>query len=237
MRRLVDGMVARSWAGVATSAAQRGAMWRRLHDRLVVGAVIERSPGDERAIGVDVTDRELLARWERSRDECAVDALIQRHAGPLLGFARKELGVDSAEDAVAEVHFVLFKKSAQLDERGDLRSWLFGCLRREIRKQLVKRARLREVAGGMDDPDAVADVAETDVAETDVAALRREEREKLAARIAELGVLEQDVIVLALAGESNQAIAAGLGLGAGHVGVLKFRAVTALRQRLAGGES
>ena len=98
------------------------------HGRVDTMCVVGRARREQRggAMGrAGTEDRELVARL-MARDERALSEIYRRHAGLVLGLARRLLADDSlAEDVTQEVFLSLWQHPDHFDPaRGSLRAWL-----------------------------------------------------------------------------------------------------------------
>ncbi|HWB02489.1 MAG TPA: sigma-70 family RNA polymerase sigma factor [Verrucomicrobiales bacterium] len=73
----------------------------------------------------DQSDEKLLSAWVRLRDEDAFHALVRRHAGLVLGTARRRVASEeAAEEVTQNVFTALAKKAPGLHGGGGLGGWL-----------------------------------------------------------------------------------------------------------------
>ncbi len=223
---LLELSIQRAASAPADPTSLRDALWQRLRETGWTWA-----PHKDRAYGsrTPATDVELLRAYLR-RDPDAFEALVERHGGPLLAYARKQNPTE-AEDCVQDAFLILFRKAAQLveDPAFKLRQFLFGVTRIEILDRQRQRVRADKAIEALarelppDDPDALGQLLE-------------QERQQLVEHLSErCRPLEQDVILLAMRGHSNDEIAQQLDLKSGHVRVLKHRALTTLKAAIAPG--
>ncbi|MFI6319948.1 RNA polymerase sigma factor [Nonomuraea sp. NPDC050556] len=85
-------------------------------------------------------DATVIARSRHDPERFAL--LFTRHAPAIKRYAVRRLGVDPAEDIVAETFTTAFQQRASYDlSRGDARPWLYG-----IATNLIGRHRRREIA-------------------------------------------------------------------------------------------
>lgn len=195
----------------------RGRLWHRVRRELGDGA-------SARGPGVGVSSAELVARLRR-RDPEAFDLLFQQQGATLLAYASKSLRGPDAEDAVQEAWLDLVRKAERMPEGGELLPWMIGFVRNAVARSLRRSMRFEELG---DEPlDERSDEAE-------LAALRSEDEWRLAEALAELNVLEQEVVLRRIEGDATDAIAGALELKPGHVRVLQHRAVRKLAALLGG---
>lgn len=168
------------------------------------------------------TDSELLARM-RDGDAEAFDLAFARHGAALLAFAARSLPLHDAEEATQDAWLDLVEKRASLPLAVELRPYLFGFVRIAVLRALAKRVSLEAL------PQDLVDDAASDAI---LAACRKEDDERLAAALATLDVLEQELILRSLAGETGTVIATALGLTPGNERVRKHRAIRRLRRAL-----
>jgi RNA polymerase sigma factor (sigma-70 family) len=176
------------------------------------------------------SDRSLLAQFVHGDPE-AFEMLVERHGGVLLGFARRSLPHEHADDAVLAAFLVMFSKVHQVIAAADrnVRGFLFRATRLEVRKHLGQRLRDE---GSLDAMVAALAPDGPDVLER----LRAREPLELAALLlATCDSLEQEAMLLRLAGRPVAEIAATLELEPGHVRVIEHRASTKLAAALDGG--
>ncbi|WP_214408810.1 RNA polymerase sigma factor [Sphaerisporangium fuscum] len=84
-------------------------------------------------------DAEVIARSRHEPEEFA--ALFTRHASALKRYVVRRLGIEPAEDIVAETFVVAFRRRASYDlAYGDARPWLYG-----IATNLIGRHRRDEI--------------------------------------------------------------------------------------------
>jgi RNA polymerase sigma-70 factor (ECF subfamily) len=177
------------------------------------------------------TSDEALVQAFLAGDASAFEELVARHLGALVGYARRSLPRDQAEDAVQEMFVVLYRKAAKLEPGSNIRAYLFGVLRKEIIRILTHKSRA-ELAS-----ESVPDQADESASALDRLADDQEARRLAEALEATCNPLEQQVILLARDGAAGPEIARALGLQETHVRVLKHRAVAKLRAHLAGDDS
>lgn len=176
------------------------------------------------------SDRSLLARFVHGDPE-AFEILVERHGGTLMGFARRSLPAEYADDAVQEAFLALFSKAHEVIARPDrnVRGFLFGVTRLEVSRHLGQR--LRDEGS----PDAL--LAALPSPEPDVLGrLRACEPSRLATLLLEAcDTLEQHAMLMRLDGRAAADIAAALELEPEHVDVVERRASSKLATALDGG--
>src|SRR5262245_62150273 len=92
--------------------------------------------------GPALTDGDLLARFVRERDEAAFTELVRRHAGLVLGVARRQLGDrDGAQDVFQTTFLALARQSGRLGRPASLVNWLYTVALRHARKVREDAAR------------------------------------------------------------------------------------------------
>jgi RNA polymerase sigma-70 factor, ECF subfamily len=69
-------------------------------------------------------------------DRARFEDLYSAHAGGLLGFARRRLGASEADDLVADVFLVAWRRLG--DVPGDPLPWLLGVARRVLANRRLK---------------------------------------------------------------------------------------------------
>lgn len=200
----------------------RAAVFARLRGAGWVPSTGEKGRGAQRA----ESDEALLAALIRG-DASAFDALFERHAARLNGYARRRLQPADAADVVQEAFVVLFEKAASILGRGDVNvgGYLFGVLRRKTSKVLAARehapAEETERAEATTDDGALA------------AALLREDEGRLVSLIERACTpLEQEILGATLDDRDGPEVAAELGVTAGHLRVLRHRALAKIRRAL-----
>ncbi|MGW8701773.1 RNA polymerase sigma factor [Streptomyces lavenduligriseus] len=182
------------------------------------------------------SDASVIAR---SRDEPeAFAALFDRHADAVHRYAARRLGVEVADDLMAETFTTAFQQRHRYDPaRGpgaDARPWLFG-----IATNLVSRHRRAEARRfkAMARVPALADhdepLAERAADRVVALAVRRE----LAAALAALPARHRDVLLLvAWGGLGYEEVAQALGIPVGTVRSRLHRARGKLREALGGSD-
>ncbi|MFF0860771.1 RNA polymerase sigma factor [Nonomuraea sp. NPDC003560] len=166
------------------------------------------------------------APGERTLDE-RFEEVFDRYFGEIHAYVAQRLGPDHAEDIVAETFLTAFRKRAHYDpSRAGVRAWLYGIATNLIGKQRRLEARTLRALGRCG-PDGDAPGHEEAVA---LRVSAQSLRPNLAAALAELDRRDRDVLLLvALAGLSNDEIATVLGIPYGTVGSRLSRARKKLR--------
>jgi RNA polymerase sigma factor (sigma-70 family) len=161
-----------------------------------------------------------LVALTRAGDEGAFAAIVDRYRGPLARYCRRFLGPAAADDALQQTfinaHAALSSPDASLPLA--LRPWLYR-VAHNAALNLARAPQLEPV------PDDFVDRAETDEI-----VYRRETCNRVLHAVAALPQSQREVIVRhELAGESHEDIAAALGMSAGAIRQLAFRARGTLR--------
>ena len=200
----------------------RDLLWRSLH--LSGWRPQSASHGDPLPAN---TDRVLLERFVHGDPE-AFETLVERHGGALVGFARRSLPDEYADDAVQEAFLALFSRAHDVIATADrnVRGFLFAVARSEVSKSLGHR--LRDEGA----PEQL--LAELPPAEPDLFdRLRACERTELATLLYEAcDALEQHTVLMRLDGRTATDIATVLELEPGHVHLVEHRAGTKLAAAL-----
>lgn len=142
----------------------------------------------------------------------------------------------AAEDVTALAFERSFRKWRSFDPaRGSARGWVFGIARNaaldELRRRGRERSTDREVADGEPAWGATGSAPDGPVE----AAERREQRARLDRAVGRLSVADRELVALKFhAGLTNVEIAEITGLSASNVGTRLSRAMTRLREILAG---
>lgn len=148
-----------------------------------------------------MTDAELLARFVRSTDQAAFAEIVRRHAGLVVGAARRLAPAD-ADDVAQATFFLLAQRAPKLLGRTSIAGWLYetarGCARnarrgrlRHERKLAAARADERSSAASLNaDVVALLDdaIARLPSAVRDVVLLRHVESLTVAETAERLGV-------------------------------------------------
>jgi RNA polymerase sigma factor (sigma-70 family) len=147
-------------------------------------------------------------------------------------YAAKRLGPDAAADVAAQTFLEAFRQRRRYDqERASVRTWLYGIATKVIgRHRRAELRALRTLARLSPDRDAAEHADQVD-SRVSAEGLRGE----LAQAITALPRGQRDVLLLvALAGLSNEEVASALGIPYGTVGSRLSRARTTLRKALGG---
>lgn len=138
-------------------------------------------------------------------------------------------GEDLAQDLTAEVFERAVDKQHTLRRPGAFGAWLFAIARTTVAGYYRRHRSVVSL-------DRVAEVPASDPSPQE-AVMRREELSQLIEAMEILPDREREIIRLKFAGGlGNQQIAKVLGLRAGHVAVLLYRALRKLRGHLQGGD-
>jgi RNA polymerase sigma factor (sigma-70 family) len=173
----------------------------------------------------------------RSRDEPEHFAvLFRRYAPQVQRYVRRRIGVDAADDVVAETFLAAFRQRDRYDlERKNARPWLYGIATHLIgRYRRSEIAQYRVLARTGRDP-----VTEPFTDRVDAAVSAEGNRRQLAAALARLPAAYRDTLLLVVWGDLSYAeAAAALGVPTGTVRSRMNRARKRLRRSLArAGES
>lgn len=179
--------------------------------------------------------RAVRLREGLSAEESAAERFGATYAAffpTLYGFVRFRVGDPHlAEDVTAHVFERALSRLATVHEPDRLRAWLFTIARRAIADHYRSHRSDAPLATAEDLAHLWAESPESE-------ALRREERRRLAAYLAELADREREVLGLRFAaGLTNREIAAVLRLSEANVGQIVHRAIVKLRQQFAEEES
>ncbi|HEX2750158.1 MAG TPA: sigma-70 family RNA polymerase sigma factor, partial [Verrucomicrobiales bacterium] len=103
------------------------------------------------------SDEKLLSAWVRKRDEAAFQQLVHRHAGLVLGIARRRLETEEeAEEVTQNVFTALAKKASGLHGGGGLAGWLHRAAVLESaamqRSERRRALRMKHLAAQSPDP-------------------------------------------------------------------------------------
>lgn len=112
----------------------------------------------------DVPDTELLQAWVRHQREADFTEIVRRHLGLVRGTAKRQLGVDQADDIAQIVFAILARKAPALGELRSLGSWLHrvtllqcrGMVRNRIRERRDRQTAM-EMARLADGRDPLSD--------------------------------------------------------------------------------
>ncbi|GAA0844080.1 RNA polymerase sigma factor [Streptosporangium amethystogenes subsp. fukuiense] len=198
-----------------------------------VGAVLlpdEVLSHDEEAPAEGVDDASLIERSRREPEAFA--EVFHRHAPEIKRYVTRRLGVDAAEDVVADTFLVAFRGREGYDpSQPSARPWLYGIatnLIRRHRRVEVRQLRVLERTGV--DPVTVPFTERSDE-RLSAGAVRR----SLAAALAGLPAGHRDVLLLVTWGGLTYPEAArSLGIPVGTVRSRVNRARSKVRRRLGG---
>lgn len=170
------------------------------------------------------SDHDLMARVAKG-DQPAFQALVRRHAGRVLGLARRILGNDAlAEDIVQDALLRVWINAPRWRPEAAFRTWLYRVV---VNLCLNAKRRARDLP--LDAADHVADAAPAADAELET----RERDQHLAAAIDELPARQRAAIVLTYQeGLGNAEVAAVLDTSVSSVETLLVRARRTLRDAL-----
>jgi len=170
-----------------------------------------------------MAETDLVAAARRGREDAFL-ALYHRHRTAVFQFAWRLTGSrTTADDVTQECFLALIRGAAYQDDRGELRSYLFGIARNLVFRRL--RISEREAEEAQDTPaplDLLGDLLEA-------------ERSELVARaVAQLPMLQREAIILFTFEElSMEQIAKITGVDTGAVKSRLHRARESLRTALA----
>ncbi|WP_392676659.1 RNA polymerase sigma factor [Streptomyces sp. LN785] len=198
-------------------------------------AGLRRAPDSDEQVGSDASV------IERSRNEPdAFTVLFDRYADDIHGYAARRLGVEVADDLMAEVFAVAFQRRHRYDvSRPQARPWLYGIATKlisEHRRAEARRFRALSRAA-LVEPDGENSDSEP-VAERVVARVTAESaRVALAGALGELPARYRDVLLVIAWGDLDYAEAAeALGVPVGTVRSRLHRARSRLREALGGSD-
>jgi RNA polymerase sigma-70 factor (ECF subfamily) len=159
-------------------------------------------------------------------DANAFAARYQEYLPRVLNFIRLRVPDEGvAQDLAAQTFEQAFRKIDQLRNTEAFGGWLFRIARNEV-GQYYRRRRPQASLDSLLDLPARSESPEE-------AAARREQLAAMLEAIAQLSDREQEIIALKfVAGLSNRDIAQAMGLSDSNVGVILFRAIRKVRDRL-----
>lgn len=179
----------------------------------------------------DRSNAQPAQRWLSAGRARTIDArqFAERYGEYLprvLNFIRLRVAEEAvAQDLTAATFEQAFRKLGQLRRDDAFPGWLFRIARNEV-AQFYRRQRPQTSL------DAQLDLPSPKESPFEAAA-RQEELAALLAALAELSTREQEIVALKFAsGLSNRQIAEATGLSDSNVGVILFRAIGKLRNRL-----
>lgn len=153
-------------------------------------------------------------------------ARYQDYLPRVLNFIRLRVPDEGvAQDLTAQTFEQAFRKIDQLRDPDAFGGWLFRIARNEVGQYYRRRRPQASLDSLVDLPARGESPEET--------AARREQLSATLEAVAELSDREQEIIALKFAaGLSNREIALAMGLSDGNVGVILFRAIRKVRNRL-----
>ena len=168
-------------------------------------------------------DDELLAIRCQLGEPAAFDDLISRWHAPLWSFVRRLVGRDDeAQEIFQDVWIRVIRGLPQLRDGSKLRAWLFGIARRTLMDRL-RQEYARSPAVDMDVDEIAAEPP----------AAGEEDLRELEAALAELPIIEREVVTLFYLQElSLNEVADALKVPVGTVKSRLFHAKRALRKIL-----
>ena len=93
-----------------------------------------------------LSDEQLIKKAKR-KDKSAFSVLIDRYSDKLLGYLYRYVGdYQKAEDLTVETFFNAYKRLKTYTEMGKFSSWLYMIATNCARKELQRRARMKEVS-------------------------------------------------------------------------------------------
>lgn len=170
--------------------------------------------------------RVLLHRRTRPIDASQFEARYRQYLPRVLNFIRLRVPDNEvAQDLTAATFEQAFRKIDQLRDQDAFAGWLFRIARNEV-GQYYRRRRPQA------DLDSLLDVASRQESPFEAAA-RREQLQQVLRIVADLPARDQEVIALKFGGElSNREVAQVAGLSESNVGVILFRSIRKIRDRL-----
>ena len=167
-----------------------------------------------------------LVRRAQTIDASQFEARYQQYLPRVLNFIRLRVPDDTvAQDLTAATFEQAFRKIDQLRNQDAFAGWLFRIARNEV-GQYYRRQRPQT------DLDSLLELASHQESPFEAAA-RREQLEQVLRAVADLPARDQEIIALKFAGElSNREIAQASGLSESNVGVILFRSIRKIRDRL-----
>jgi RNA polymerase sigma factor (sigma-70 family) len=174
-------------------------------------------------------DSELLRLYAATKDEAAFAELVRRHAGMVLGVARRVLGSDADADDICQATFLLLVRKAPRGLRGSVAGWLCVTARLtalNARRTRDRRLRAETRSGTTGTPQPVPTPLDQMTAAELVSALD-EELARLPARYRE------PIVLCCLEGFPRDDAARRLGVAVGTLNVQLDRGRDLLRSALA----
>jgi RNA polymerase sigma-70 factor (ECF subfamily) len=173
------------------------------------------------------------ARDAAEDSKAALERACEAEHSRVYGYIRCRVDSrDTADDLTAQAFTKALARHATFDpSRASLGAWILAIARNVVRDHLRKRRRWRwlplEGLGDRPTPDPTPESA----------VLLDEERRRLLEAMETLPERHRDILALKFAGGlTNGEIARATGLRPGHVGVIVYRALGRLRDRLGGKE-
>ncbi len=159
-------------------------------------------------------------------DASEFEAHYQQYLPRVLNFIRLRAPDDAvAQDLTAATFEQAFRKIGQLRDPNAFAGWLFRIARNEV-GQYYRRRRPQVYL------DSLLDLPAREETPFEATA-RREQLEQVLQALGDLPARDQELIALKFAGElSNRQIAQATGLSESNVGVILFRSIRKLRDRL-----
>jgi RNA polymerase sigma-70 factor (ECF subfamily) len=175
-------------------------------------------------------ERQKSARPSAALDAAQFEDRYRQYLPRVLNFIRLRVPDEaSAQDLAAATFEQAFRKIGQLRDQDAFAGWLFRIARNEVGQYYRRRRPQLDLASLVELPAGQQSPLET--------ALRREELTAVLAAVAGLPQRDQELIALKFAGGlSNREIAQATGLSESNVGVILFRAIRKVRDRLGVGE-
>lgn len=170
------------------------------------------------------TDDELLAIRCQLGEPAAFDDLITRWHAPLWSFVRRLAGEDdAAREILQDVWVRVIRGIPRLRDGSRLRAWLFGIARRTLMDRL-RQQYARSAAADVDVDEIAADTSAAEAAE---------DLQELELALAEVPVVEREVLTLFYLHElSLNEVAEALNVPVGTIKSRLFRAKRLLRQTM-----
>jgi RNA polymerase sigma-70 factor (ECF subfamily) len=181
-----------------------------------------------RAGGASADDATVIARSIDEPEWFA--ALFRRHAAPIQRYVTRRIGLDAAEDVVAETFLIAFRQRGEYQlDRHDALPWLYGIATNMIgRHRRTELRQLRLLARTGADP-----VIEPFTERVDAAVSADAAKARLGAALARLPAGHRDALLLvAWGGLTYEQVAVATGAPLGTVQSRVSRARRKLRQAL-----
>jgi RNA polymerase sigma-70 factor (ECF subfamily) len=146
-------------------------------------------------------------------DRAGFEDLYSAHAGAVLGFARRRLGAGEADDLVADVFLVAWRRLDDVPD--DPLPWLLGVAHRVLANRRRGRQRAAALVGRLVTEELAHSGPEVGV-DLDVGVLRA---------LGSLSEADQELLLLvAWEGLDREQLASALGVGSGALAVRLYRA-------------